>query len=292
MDVIEKLEEFLKTKDEEYLLKLKNHFIERFQITTNDNDNDNDNGKWSIIETKVMSEVQTKEFLTDCFAEVPGGFADFLYLLDEFIEPISEIVFHFLSENFVSQFDSAFFEKFKYELDLGSDEGLLVLVKSAFKKAEKHGFSSTTEQLQATQNFIVNFNGNILKLLMQAVLSIHLELFGSAKMQIQHLLKIILKKLTTYSLQHAVVEKSAVKKNARLAAKKGSAERWKLERKVKIEAFIMLKEMKESGKFKNNSQASKELTESLCKYSKQIGSPFTDFFSAQRRIYDWFREGQ
>jgi hypothetical protein len=283
MDAVGKLEELLKMKDEEYISKLKNHFIERFQIATNDN------GKWTSIETSEMSELQTTEFITDCFAEVPGGFADFLYLLDEFIEPISDIILYFLSENFVSQIDSAFFEKLKYELDIGSDEALLTLVKCVFDKAEKNGFSPTTEQLQATQNFIVKFNGNILKLLMQAILSIHLEMFGSAKMQIQHLLKIILKKLTTYSLQHAVVEKSAVKKNARLAAKKGSAERWKLERKVKKEALIKLNEKKNSEKFKNNSQASKELTESLCIYAKKIGCPFTDFFSAQRRIYDWFR---
>jgi hypothetical protein len=47
--------------------------------------------------------------------------------------------------------------------------------------------------------------------------------------------------------------------------------------------------MKMSGKFKNNSQASKNLTESLCDHAKQLGCPFADPYSAQRRIYDWFR---
>ena len=94
--------------------------------------------------------------------------------------------------------------------------------------------------------------------------------------------KILLNKLTSYNLTHAVVEKSAAKKNAKLAGKKGANERWKSERKIKEEALLRRNEMKMSGKFKNNSQASKVLTEELCDYAKQVGRPFPDTFTAQR----------
>jgi hypothetical protein len=127
---------------------------------------------------------------------------------------------------------------------------------------------------------------------MQSILSIHLKQFGSAKMQIQHALEMLLNKLTPYNIQHAVVEKSSVKKNAKLAGKKGSAKRWDLDRKLKDKALVMLSDMKKSGKFQNNSQASKNLAECLCDYARRLGRPFPDTFSAQRRIYDWFREEQ
>jgi hypothetical protein len=65
-----------------------------------------------------------------------------------------------------------------------------------------------------------------------------------------------------------------------------------IRKKSQKRGLVMLSGMKKSGKFQNNSQASKELTESLCVFAKQIGCPFTDFFSAQRRIYDWFRAEQ
>jgi hypothetical protein len=283
MGATESFSEFLKSKDEEYLLSLKKHFIERLKIETNEK------GELTGIKPGEMNELLTIEFVIECFVEVPGGFSDFLYLVDEFIDPISEIVLHFLSEHFVKQFDRSFFEELKYELDVGSDEALLALANSILKKVGKDDLSLTNKELQMAKSFLMHLNGNILKLLMQSTLSIHLKLFGSAKMQIQHALKILLNKLTSYNLQHAVVEKSAVKKNAKLAGKKGSAERWKLERKVKEEAFKKLSEMKMSGKFKNNSQASKNLTESLCDHAKQLGCPFADPYSAQRRIYDWFR---
>jgi hypothetical protein len=286
MDVIEKLEEFLKTKDEKYLLTLKNHFIERLQITTSEK------GEWTGIWLGEKSELLTIDFITDCLAEVPGGFSEFLYLVDEFIEPISEIILHFLSENFVKHFDDSFFEELKYELDIGSDEALLAMANSLLNKIDRNDLTSISKELQMARNFLVNVNGILFKVLMQATLSIHLKLFGSAQMQIQHALKIILKKLTTYNIQHAVVEKSAVKKNAKLAGKKGSAKRWDLDRKLKDKALVMLSDMKKSGKFQNNSQASKNLAECLCDYAKQLGRPFPDTFSAQRRIYDWFREEQ
>jgi hypothetical protein len=284
MDVIEKLEEFLKTKDEKYLLTLKNHFIERLQITTSEK------GEWTGIWLGEKSELLTIDFITDCLAEVPGGFSEFLYLVDEFIEPISEIILHFLSENFVKHFDDSFFEELKYELDIGSDEALLAMANSLLNKIDRNDLTSISKELQMARKFLVNVNGILFKVLMQATLSIHLKLFGSAQMQIQHALKIILKKLTTYNIQHAVVEKSAVKKNAKLAGKKGSAKRWDLDRKLKDKALEMLSDMKKSGKFQNNSQASKNLSECLCDYAKQLGRPFPDTFSAQRRIYDWFRE--
>jgi hypothetical protein len=286
MGATDNFNEFLKSKDDEYLLSLKKHFIERLQIKTNEK------GELTGIKPGEMNELLTIEFVIDCFAEVPGGFSDFLYLVDEFIDPISEMMLYFLSEHFVKQFESSFFEELKYELDIGSDEALLALTNSIFAKLRKDGLSHSNEDLQMLNNVLININGNVLKLLMQSILSINLKLFGSAKMQIQHALKIVLNKLTSYNLQHAVVEKSTVKKNAKLAGKKGSAKRWNLERKLKDKALVMLNDMKKSGKFRNNSHASKDITESLCHYAKEIGCPFTDPFSAQRRIYDWLRAEQ
>jgi hypothetical protein len=286
MDVIEKLEELLKTKDEEYLLSLKKHFFERLQIITNEK------GELTGIKPSEINELLTIEFVIDCFAEVPGGFSDFLYLVDEFIDPISDIILYFLSENFVDQFEDSFLEELKYELDIGSDKALVAMANSLLNRIDKDDLTSISKELQLARNLLVKLNGSLLKVLMQLTLSIHLKLFGSAKMQVQHALKILLSKLSPYNIQHAVVEKSTVKKNAKLAGKKGSAKRWDLDRKLKDKALVMLSGMKKSGKFQNNSQASKNLAECLCDDARQLGRPFPDTFSAQRRIYDWFREEQ
>jgi hypothetical protein len=284
MDVIEKLEVFLKTKDEKYLLTLKNYFIERLQIKSNEK------GGWTGIWSGERKKLLTIDFITDCLAEVPGGFLDFLYLVDEFIDPISEIILHFLSESFVKQFEDSFFEELKYELDIGSDEALLAMANSLLDRIDKDDLTSISKELQLARSLLVNVNGSLLKVLMQATLSIHLKLLGTAEMQIQHALKILLKKLTTYNIQHAVVEKSSVKKNAKLAGKKGSEKRWALKSKVRDEAFRLRDEMKMNGKFKNNMQASKSLTDTLCEFAKEIGEPYTDQYTAQNGIYKWFRE--
>lgn len=283
MDVIEKLEEFLKTKDEEYLLSLKKHFFERLQISSNDK------GELTGIKPSEIDELLTIDYIIECLVEIPNGLADFLYLVEEFIEPISDILLHFITIYFVNKLDKSTFEELKEELDAGSNEALIVLFNSAFAKLKKIDASLDYESIQMFQNILVNLNGKILKLLMQAFLSIHLGLHGSAKMQIQHALKLLLKKLTPYDFQHSIVGKSAIKKKAKDSAKKGSVKRWELERKIKEEALKMLEEMKEAGKFKNYSQASKQLTDKICQFAQKEGSPFTDSFSAQRRIYDWFR---
>jgi hypothetical protein len=290
MGATENFDEFFKSKDENYLLSLKEHFFERFQVTTNEEGD----FTGSKLNSEQFVELFTIDFLTDVFAEIPGGFSKFLYLVDEFIDPISELVLYFLSECFVKQFDSSVFEELKSELDIGSDEALLALANSIFAKLRKEGLTYSNEALQIFNNVLININGNgnVFKLLMQSILSIHLKQFGSAKMQIQHALKMLLNKLTPYNIQHAVVEKSSVKKNAKLAGKKGSAKRWDLDRKLKDKALVMLSDMKKSGKFQNNSQASKNLAECLCDYARRLGRPFPDTFSAQRRIYDWFREEQ
>jgi hypothetical protein len=286
MGAIEKFDEFLKTLDEKYFLSIKEHFTERLDVKTNEK------GELTSLNSGELNDLFTIEFITEFFAEIPDGFTEFLNLVDQFIEPISEMMLYFLSEYFVKQFDSSFLEELKYELDIGSDEALLALANNVFAKLGKEGLSHSKEDLQILNNVLININGNILKLLMQSILSIHLKQFGSAKMQIQHALKMLLNKLTPYNIQHAVVEKSTVKRKAKLAGKKGSDERWKLERKLKDKALVMLSDMKKSGKFQNSSQASKKLTESLCDYAKKLGCPFADPFSAQRRIYEWFRTGQ
>jgi hypothetical protein len=200
------------------------------------------------------------------------------------------MILYFLSECFVKQFESSFFEELKYELDIGSDEALLALADIIFARLKKEGMPHSNEDLPLFNNVLINMNGDILKLLMQSILSIHLKQFGSAKMQIQHTLKLLMNKITPNNIQHAVIEKSTVKKKAKLAGKKGSAKRWDLDRKLKDKALVMLSDMKKSGKFQNNSQASKNLSECLCDYAIRLGRPFPDTFSAQRRIYDWFRE--
>jgi hypothetical protein len=286
MGAIEKFDEFLKTIDEKYFLSIKEHFTERLDVKTNEK------GELTSLNSGELNDLFTIEFITDFFAEIPDGFTEFLNLVDQFIEPISEMMLYFLSEYFVKLFESSFLEELKYELDIGSDEALLALANSVFAKLGKEGLSHSKEDLQILNNVLININGNILKLLMQSILSIHLKQFGSAKMQIQHALKMLLNKLTPYNIQHAVVEKSSVKKNAKLAGKKGSAKRWDLDRKLMDKALVMLSDMKKSGKFQNNSQASKKLTESLCDFAKKLGCPFPDTFSAQRRIYEWFRTGQ
>jgi hypothetical protein len=285
MDVTEKLEEFLKSKDEKYITSLKEYIIKCVHVTSNEE------GEFVVqgVDSKQIQELLTKDYIIECLVAIPGGFTEFLHLIDEFIEPISETLLYLLNNYFVSQLDGDFLKELESELDTGSDKALLALANEVLKKLGKDDISSPKREYQILRNLLINLNGGLLKLLMQALLSIHLKLLGSGKMQIQHALRMSLNKLTPYDIQHAVVEKSTVKKNARLAAKKGSSERWKLERKVKKEAFIKLNEMRKSSKFKNNSQASKELTESLCIYAKKTGCPFTDFFSAQRRIYDWFR---
>jgi hypothetical protein len=85
MGAIEKFDEFLKTIDEKYFSSLKKHFIERLQITTNEK------GELTGIKPDEMNELITIEFITDCFAEILDGFTEFLNLVDQFIEPISEM---------------------------------------------------------------------------------------------------------------------------------------------------------------------------------------------------------
>lgn len=288
MVVTEKLEELIKTKDENHLVSLKEYFFKCVHVTSNED------GEFVVqgLDSEQMQELLTKDYIIECLVAIPGGFTEFLHLIDEFIDPISETLLYILSNYFVDQLDSAVFKELKDELDIGSDTALLALANNVLKKMGKKDISSPKQGYQILNNLLVNMNGNIIKLLMQATLSIHLKLCGSAKMQIQHALKMLLKKLTPYNLQHAVVEKSAIKSKAQQSSRGGTDERWKLNRRLKEEALKRLCEMKASGKFKNNSQASKNLTESLCDYAKQVGCPFSDAFSAQRRIYDWFRAGQ
>jgi hypothetical protein len=254
----------------------------------------NEEGEFVVqgLDSKQMQELLTEEYFIECLVAIPSGFTEFLHFIDEFINPISEEILHLLDNYFVNQLDSDFLKELESELDVGSDKALLALANEVLKTLGKDDISSPKREYQILRNLLVNLNGSFLKLLMQTSLSIHLKLFGSAKMQIQHALRILLNKLTPYNIQHAVVEKSSVKKKARLAGKKGSTERWKLDRKLKDKAFVMLSDMKKSGKFQNNSQASKNLSECLCDYARQLGRPFPDTFSAQRRIYDWFREEQ
>jgi hypothetical protein len=286
MGATENFDEFFKTIDEKYFLSIKKHFTERLDFKTNEK------GELSSLKSEKLNDLFTIEFITDFFAEIPDGFTEFLNLVDQFIEPISEIMLDFLSEYFVKQFESSFFEELKYELDIGSDEALLALTNSIFAKFKKEGMPHSNEGLQLFNNVLININrnGNVLKLLMQSILSIHLKQFGSAKMQIQHALEMLLNKLTPYNIQHAVVEKSSVKKNAKLAGKKGSKKRWALKKKIKEEAFRLRDEMKVNGKFRNNMQASKSLTSTICQFAEEIGAPFTEPFTAQMGIYKWFRE--
>jgi hypothetical protein len=288
MDVIEKLKEFLSSKDEKYVSSLKEHFFARMQVDKNEaGDFD-----FSSYDKSRMDVVFTKDYIIESFVEIPGGFAEFLYLIDEFLEPISEIILHFLSSYCVNQLEGSIINELKNELDSGSDKALHALANEVLKKMGKEDLSSSKREYQILKNILINLNGNIFKVLMQAVLAIHLGLDGTAKMQIQHALKLLINKLTPYKMQHSVVEVSTVKFKAQQAGKKGSTERWKLERKVKEEAFKKLREMKDNGKFQNNSQASKKLINSLYDFAKQIECPFADHYSAQRRIYDWFRTGQ
>lgn len=286
MGVTKKFDEFLKSQDEKYILSLKEYFFDRFQFI-NSQQLVSTEGK---LNSEKFTALLTIDFVTDLLAEVPGGFSKFLHLVDKSIEPISEFVLHIIAEYFVKHIDSSVFEDYRNELDSGSDKALLAMVNNTLMKLGKEDLTSSKKEFQMCKNILINLNGKLFKLLMQSTLSIHLKLFESAKMQIQHSLKVILHNFTTYNIQHAVVEKSAVKDKAKLAGKKGTDQRWKFERQIKNEAFKRLSEMKMSGKFKNNSQASKKLAECLCDYAKQLGKPFPDTFSAQRRIYDWFRE--
>lgn len=285
MDATEKFDEFLKSKDENYLLSLKAYFCERFQLPINEKGELT--GK--KLDTKQIEELFTSDFITASFAEIPGGLTDFLTLVDEFIDPISELILYFLSENIVNQLDSSIFTELESELDIGSDKALLTLVDSVLNKISNGELSWSNQVQQTSDKFLVAINGNVLKLLMQATLSIHLKLSGSAKMQIQHALKIIMNKLTPYNIQHAAVGQLAVKNKAKLAGKKGSEKRWVLKNKVKEEAFKLRDEMIKTGKFRSDFQASKSLASALCLFAKDIGDPFTESFSAQARIYKWFR---
>jgi len=286
MDVTEKLEEFLKSKDEKYITSLKEYFFKCVHVTSSEE------GKFVVqgIDSKQIPELLTKDYIIECLVAIPGGFTKFLHLIDEFIDPISETLLYLLNNYFVSQLDSDFLKELESELDTGSDKALLALANEVLKTLGKEDISSPKREYEVLRNMLINLNGKIFKLLMQASLSIHLKLSGSAKMQIQHALRISLNKLTPYNIQHDVVEKHAIKKKAKESGQKGTTERWKLERKLKDKALVMLSDMKTSGKFQNNSQASKTLADCLCDYAKQVGRPFPDVYSAQRRIYDWFRE--
>jgi hypothetical protein len=286
MDVIEKLEEFLNTKDEKYITSLKEYFFKCVHVTSNEE------GEFVVqgLDSKQIQELLTEEYFIECLVAIPSGFTEFLHLIDEFIDPISEAILHLLDNYFVNQLDSDFLKELESELDIGSDKALLALVNEVLKKLGEDDISSPKREYEVLRNMLVNLNGSFLKLLMQTSLSIHLKLFGSAKMQIQHALRILLNKLTPYNIQHAVVEKSSVKKNAKLAGKKGSKKRWELKSKVREEAFRLRDEMKVNGKFRNNMQASKSLTSNICQFAEEIGAPFTEPFTAQVRIYKWFRE--
>jgi hypothetical protein len=284
MGATDKFNEFLKSKDEQYLTSLKEYFFECFQVTTDEK------GDYTVntLNAEQIERLFTVDYITNCFVRIPGGYTDFLDLVDESIDPISEILLNFMKVYFVDKLDSSIFNMLKDEIDIGSDEALIALVSNALKKFGQEDLSSTKQEYQILKKILINFNGNIFKLLMQASLSIHLRLFGSAKMQIQHAFKTLLYKLTPYN--HSVVELSTVKKKAKQAGEKGSKKRWALKRKIKEESFRLRDEMKVNGKFRNNMQASKSLTSNICQFAEEIGAPFTEPFTAQMGIYKWFRE--
>jgi hypothetical protein len=287
MDMSEKLDEFIKSKDEKYITSLKEYFFRCVHVTSNEN------GDFVVqgLDTKQMQELLTEDYIIECFVNIPDGFTKFLQLIDESIDPISEALLYFFSTYFVHQLDNDVLIELETELDIGSDKALLSLANEVLKRLGKDDISSTKQEYKLLRNLLINLNGNIFKLLMQASLSIHLKLFGSAKMQIQHALKLLIKKVTSYKLQHSVVEISAIKNKAKMSGEKGSKKRWALKSKVREEAFRLRDEMKGNGKYRNDWQASKSLTNALCLFAKDIGDPFTEPFTAQVRIYKWFREG-
>jgi hypothetical protein len=286
MDVTEKLEEFLKSKDEKYITSLKEYFFKCVHVTSNEE------GEFVVqgLDSKQMQELLTEEYFIECLVAIPSGFTKFLHLIDEFIDPISEAILHLLDNYFVNQLDSDFLKELESELDVGSDKALLALANEVLKTLGKDDISSPKREYEILRNLLVNLNGNIIKLIMQATLSIHLKLFGSAKMQIQHALKLLINKVTSYKLQHSVIEITAIKNKAKMSGEKGSKKRWALKSKVREEAFRLRDEMKKNGKYINDLQASKSLTNALCLFAIDIGDPFTEPFTAQVRIYKWFRE--
>jgi hypothetical protein len=288
MDVTEKLKEFIKSKDEKYITSLKEYFFKCVHVTSNEE------GKFVLqgVDSKQILELLTKDYIIECLVAIPGGFTKFLHLIDEFIDPISETLLYFLNNYFVSQLDSDFLKDLESELDTGSDKALLALANEVLKILGKENISSPKREYEVLRNMLINLNGNLIKLIIQATLSIHLKLFGSAKMQIQHALKLLIKKVNSYKFQHSVVEISAIKNKAKMSGKKGSKKRWELKGKVREEAFRLIDEMKVNGKFRNNMQASKSLTSTLCQFAEEIGAPFTETYTAQMGIYKWFREGK
>lgn len=288
MGMTEKLKVFLESKDEDYLNSLKAYFLKRLFIEDFQDAEDNSLEFFEYFSDK-LEEKFSMDYIISIFVDVPGGFSDFLYLVDEFIEPVADLIYNLMAGLVVKSLGTQFFEENKHELDKGSDKALVALADNLVAQFNKNPLLECKQRDELTK-LLVKLNGDILELLIKAMLSIHLGLNGTAKMQIQHALTLLVKKLTTYNIQHSVVELSAIKNKAKMSGKKGQENRWALKRKVKKEAFRLRDEMIKTGKYKNDSQASKSLTKTLCLFAEGIGDPFTESFAAQMRIYKWFRE--
>lgn len=117
MGMAEKLEAFLQTKNENYLESLKTHFFERLYID-----------KGNKLDSAQLEDKFTADYITSMFVEVPGGVTDFFILVDDFIEPVSDIVFDVLAEYFAMDLEDSFIEQHKSGLDQGTDKALIALI--------------------------------------------------------------------------------------------------------------------------------------------------------------------
>ncbi|MEO9945415.1 hypothetical protein [Paraglaciecola sp.] len=277
-----KLEDLLQPLDKESFATLKDYFLKSFSIPKIE-------GEPLELTIERAQEQFSIDDIIGILGDVPKGFSDLLHVMDELIDPCSDIILFWISEYIVKNLNEPFFKQHKFALDKGSEVALEALVYQLVTHANNNNSVINNDLGAGISTLLKRLNGNVLKLITQAILSIHLGLEGAAKMQVQHSLEILVKKIKPYELQHSVIKASTIKSRAVESAKIGADKRWEANRKLKQEAHRLLEEMKSSGKFQNNSQASKLLTDKICQFAQSINSPFTDAFSAQRRIYDWFR---